>query len=75
MLDVAGEAKSLHFGMLLSGAGAVDLARPDVRRGQSGPLTPRQSGAYSVTRSSQLISAPMTSGRLVSLRISCRAPA
>ena len=28
VLDVADDAESLHFGMLLSGEGAVDLARP-----------------------------------------------
>jgi hypothetical protein len=29
VLDVPGEAESLHFGMLLSGDGALDLARPE----------------------------------------------
>ena len=28
VLDVAQDAQSLHFGMLLCGGGAVDLARP-----------------------------------------------
>jgi hypothetical protein len=38
VLDVASEATSLHFGMLLSGAGAVDLARPAF--GEASPATP-----------------------------------
>lgn len=29
VLDVPGDAESLHFGMLLSGDGALDLARPE----------------------------------------------
>jgi hypothetical protein len=29
VLDVPGDAESLHFGMLLSGGGALDLARPE----------------------------------------------
>ncbi len=28
MLDVPGHAAEVHFGMLLSGAGTMDLARP-----------------------------------------------
>ena len=29
VLDVPGDAESLHFGMLLRGDGALDLARPE----------------------------------------------
>jgi hypothetical protein len=29
VLDVPADAESLHFGMLLSGGGAIDLARPE----------------------------------------------
>ncbi len=38
VLDVASEARSLHFGMLLSGAGAVDLTRPKFE--EASPASP-----------------------------------
>ncbi len=42
VLDVAEDAESLHFGMLLSGDGAVDLARPEfAEAAEAVPVTVR----------------------------------